>query len=296
MFTNCRHLVDCLFHNPHSSYSQSVRHRTALVFIDSLVLERGIFSVCLCVLLVRTGVFAHLSQVYIELFMHICVLHSDLVAWPFKFWPCWASVWPLFKLLHLWHITVPRPTQVICNLKESVLVNSKHRSGWVLINIMTSHRCQCFLSWWNVIQSRSPPKNLQSLWNVNWCVRVSPICILLLDFQWRCKKKKKQGECWKHYILSYLEIDYYCDYCYLYNFCKSPFKSGVWNPRHPVQRLQYETHRTGVKLVLGWIFGGYSLGSSCDFTEVLPVWAAGGRSVHLQSLVLNHWDWFRDHH
>ena len=32
-----------------------------------------------------------------ELFMHICVLHYDFVAWPFKFWPCWASVWPLFK-------------------------------------------------------------------------------------------------------------------------------------------------------------------------------------------------------
>lgn len=85
MFTNCRHLEDCRFHNPHSSYSQGVNHRTALVFIDSLVLERCIFSVCLCVLLVRTGVSAHLSQVYIELFMHICVLHSDLVAWPFKF-------------------------------------------------------------------------------------------------------------------------------------------------------------------------------------------------------------------
>ena len=36
-----------------------------------------------------------------------------------------------------------------------------------------------------------------------------------------------------------------------------------------------------MKLVLGWIFGGYSLGSSCDFTEVRPVLAAGGRLAHL---------------
>ena len=39
------------------------------------------------------------------------------------------------------------------------------------------------------------------------------------------------------------------------------------------------THRTAVKLVSGWILGGYSL--SCDFTEVLPVLAAGGRLAHL---------------
>ena len=34
-------------------------------------------------------------------------------------------------------------------------------------------------------------------------------------------------------------------------------------------------------LVLGWIFGGYSLGASCNFTEVRPVLAAGGRLDHL---------------
>ena len=38
---------------------------------------------------------------------------------------------------------------------------------------------------------------------------------------------------------------------------------------------------TVVKLVLGWIFGGSSLGSSRDFTEVCPVLAAGGRLAHL---------------
>ena len=46
---------------------------------------------------------------------------------------------------------------------------------------------------------------------------------------------------------------------------------------HPIQRLQQVTHWTGVKLVLGCIFGGYSLGSSHDFAEVRPVLAAGGR-------------------
>ena len=99
---------------------------------------------------------------------------------------------------------------------------------------------------------------------------------------------------WKHYTLSYLEIDYYCHYCYLYNFYKSLFKLSDWNPRHPIQRLQQATHRTGVKLVSVWIFFGYSLGSSWDFTEVHPVLAAGGRLAHLQNLALNHWDWFRD--
>ena len=64
--------------------------------------------------------------------------------------------------------------------------------------------------------------------------------------------------------------------CIIY---KSPFD---WNPHHPIQRLQQATHRNQVKLVSGWIFGGYSLGSSCDFTEVRPVLAAGGRLVHLQ--------------
>ena len=65
------------------------------------------------------------------------------------------------------------------------------------------------------------------------------------------------------------------NYCYLYNFYKSLFKLSDWNPRHPIQR-----HRTGLKLVLGWMFSGYSLGSSRDFTEVRPVLAAGGRSAH----------------
>ena len=40
-------------------------------------------------------------------------------------------------------------------------------------------------------------------------------------------------------------------------------------------------HRTWVKLVLGWIFGRYPLGFSCDFTEVRPVLAAGGQLAHL---------------
>ena len=70
------------------------------------------------------------------------------------------------------------------------------------------------------------------------------------------------------------------DYCYWYNFYKSPFKLSDWNPHHPIQRLQQVTHRTGVKLVLGRIFGGYSLRSSCDFTEVCPVLATGGRLAH----------------
>ena len=39
--------------------------------------------------------------------------------------------------------------------------------------------------------------------------------------------------------------------------------------RNPIQRLQQATHRTLEKLVLGWVFGGYSFGSSRDFTEVV---------------------------
>ena len=74
---------------------------------------------------------------------------------------------------------------------------------------------------------------------------------------------------------------YYCHYCYLYNSYKSPFKLSDWNPRHPIQRLQQTTHQTGVKLLLGWIFDGYSLRSSRDFTEVRPVLAAGGHLVNL---------------
>ena len=35
------------------------------------------------------------------------------------------------------------------------------------------------------------------------------------------------------------------------------------------------------QLVSGWIFGGYSLRSSRDFTEVHPVSAAGGRLAQL---------------
>ena len=85
----------------------------------------------------------------------------------------------------------------------------------------------------------------------------------------------------RDYTLSYLEIYYYCHYCYLYNFYKSPFKLNDWNPHHPIQRLQQATHKTRVKLVLGWIFGGYSLRSSRDFTDDRPVLAAGGRFAHL---------------
>ena len=40
-------------------------------------------------------------------------------------------------------------------------------------------------------------------------------------------------------------------------------RQRCWKPtRHPIQRLQKVTHRTGVKLVSGWIFGRYSLGFS----------------------------------
>ena len=53
------------------------------------------------------------------------------------------------------------------------------------------------------------------------------------------------------------------------------------NPCRLIQRLQQATHRTGMKLGLDWIFGGYSPGSSRDFTEVRPVLAAGGRLAHL---------------
>ena len=37
---------------------------------------------------------------------------------------------------------------------------------------------------------------------------------------------------------------------------------------------------TVVKVVLGRLFGGYSLGSSCNFTEVRPVLAAGQWLAH----------------
>ena len=67
----------------------------------------------------------------------------------------------------------------------------------------------------------------------------------------------------------------------MYNLYKSPFKLSDRNPRHPMQRLQQATHGTGVKLVSGWIFGGYSLGSSRDFPDVHPVLAAGGQLAHL---------------
>ena len=72
-------------------------------------------------------------------------------------------------------------------------------TGQVLVNMMTAHRCQCFLYHWfmsschstsspficherTFIQSRAPSQSLQSLRKVIWCVIVSPICILLLDF------------------------------------------------------------------------------------------------------------------
>ena len=51
--------------------------------------------------------------------------------------------------------------------------------------------------------------------------------------------------------------------------------------RHPIQRLQQATRLTGVTLVSGLILSGYSLGSICNFTEVRPVLAAGGRLAHL---------------
>ena len=86
---------------------------------------------------------------------------------------------------------------------------------------------------------------------------------------------------WKHSNLCYLEIDYYCHYCYLYNFYQSPLKLSDWNPHHPIQRLQQETHWSELKLVSDWLFGGYSLGSSHNFTEVRPVLAAGGQLAHL---------------
>ena len=50
----------------------------------------------------------------------------------------------------------------------------------------------------------------------------------------------------------------------------------------PVSRERRSAdQRIVVKLVLGWIFGGYSLGSSRDFTEVHLLLAAGGRLAHL---------------
>ena len=57
-------------------------------------------------------------------------------------------------------------------------------------------------------------------------------------------------------------VYHYCHYCYFYNFYKSLLKLSDWNPCHPIQRLQQVTHQTGVKLVFGRIFGGYSLGSA----------------------------------
>ena len=70
-----------------------------------------------------------------------------------------------------------------------------------------------------------------------------------------------------------------------------------WQPtRHPIYRLQQVTHRTRVKLVLGLVFGGYSLGSSRDFAEVRPVWAAGGRLAHLPEPRWIPDNWFREGH
>ena len=91
--------------------------------------------------------------------------------------------------------------------------------------------------------------------------------------------------------LSYLEFNCYHHYCCLCNFYKSPFKLSkilviLFKGRNTL------THPTRVKLVSGWIFGRYSLGSSCDFTEVHPVSAAWGHEddqLTSQSLALNHW-------
>ena len=139
----------------------------------------------------------------------------------------------------------------------------------------------------NFIQSRAPLKSLQSLWKVIWCVTVFPLFCCWnfraatkkrYDFWWVANLSCKQ---WKHYALNYCEINYYCHYCHLHNLYKSPLKLSDWNPHHHIQRLQQETHWTGVKLVSGWMFGGYSLGSSCKFTEVRPVSAAGGRLASL---------------
>ena len=138
----------------------------------------------------------------------------------------------------------------------------------------------------------------------NHCGRLSDVSVFPLDafccwiFSTATKKKKRwflqvkyhrwraNWSCtqWKHYILSYLWIDYYCHYCYLNKFYKSPFKWSDWNFCHPIPSLQQATHRAGVKLVLGCIFGGYSVGSSWDFTEVRPMSAAGGRLAHLPEL------------
>ena len=56
---------------------------------------------------------------------------------------------------------------------------------------MSLRKSSIHLSQWNFIQSRAPPKSLQSLRKVIWCVSVSPICILLLDFQCHCQKINK---------------------------------------------------------------------------------------------------------
>ena len=86
---------------------------------------------------------------------------------------------------------------------------------------------------------------------------------------------------WNCYTLSYMEINYYCHYCYLYHLYKSLLKFSDWNPCHPIQRLQRRLIEPRVKLVSCWIFSGYSFESSHNFTEVHPVSAAGGRLAHL---------------
>ena len=85
-------------------------------------------------------------------------------------------------------------------------------------------------------------KSLQSVRKVIWCVIVSPICILLLDFQHRHRKKKKKDFC--RFNLTG-KIDY-CHYCHLYNFYKSLFKLSDWNPHYPWGEVSFRLDIWGI--------------------------------------------------
>ena len=139
-------------------------------------------------------------------------------------------------------------------------------TGQVLVNMMTGHRCQCFLCLWfmSSCHSTSPfichkGNSYQAELNqstCNHCRRLSDVSVFPLYtfccwiFSAAAKKRHDfwrfnitgamvNFSCtqWKHYTLSYLEIDYYCHYRYLYNFYKSLFMVSDWNPRHLIQRL-----------------------------------------------------------
>ena len=122
-------------------------------------------------------------------------------------------------------------------------------------------------------------------------VSVFPLCAFCYWIFSAAEKKRKEKKDkdmlsvgltsqWKHYTLIYLEIDYYCHYCYLYNFYKSPFEWPESSSSYSKAAIGDSSDRgeVSVRLDIRRIFTRVQP----KFTEVRPVLAAGGRLAHLQ--------------